>query len=1025
MMLTGPAISTLLQPPIVRTGRQPLAAAPVSSTHKPPTTKDIPPVTLTNIPRVDVAEFRPYIAQVGALYEQLQRVRESGEDQVPTVLAPPSRRSSKLGEWADAQDEAHLRPSQRRVPRRRGSTASLASVASLESSVAGPTRRQSGALLRRANQGPPPLSTIPTVYFDEDFHLENPRTFDVVSERSEVVAQQQQQSPSDPKKMPPNGLPAAPRKALATNAILQEKLSWYMDTIEMHLIGSISTASTTFFSALGSLRELHTEAADSVDRIKALRKDLQALDDEIATTGLDIVQSQRRMANVQKLSDAVAQLRRIVDGVTQSEALVDSGDVDAALDRIEAMEALIAGEPEPGAAENGANPFLQPPLQGPCGGASTLIDLRGSHALQSIDGDIDTLRLRIGKAYEKRFVAALMADLRSHIDGVARNEVLLRWHGASQRAKGGALNRTSSSIFPTYAERTGDLRAEIKPMIIGLARSRHITAATTAFRDAVMREVRSIVKRPLPSSSGDDNATNDSDSISLASASTRSGGGGRSRQEKTSALARKLRALSPRDSEDMLCSIYVKFAEAIRRVTTQAKVLLDVASSLADGGPDGPGFKSPPIRSPLASPRPDTMMTSMMSMHQRRPSVSGFEIQEELHLAMELPRLTNQSVEVVQERIGWLLRVLSEQVTSLSLPWFLRYYTLNLLFVHECEAICGQGSTALTSLVTGHIKEFVQKHGDGENRELAQGMESDQWGPKDFGDVDAALLADVLACSTSDPPAWARSVNIWQPYEEGESGAAAAPLEANGGGGGGGAGTPSSGDKKEKVRTAQIDMETYIVPHSAILCLRGVTRFLRLTASIPLLAPEIATTLVAYLQLFNSRCTQLILGAGATRSAGLKNIAAKHLALASQAIGFVAALIPYVREFVRRHLGTGAASNSSSSVMGEFDKARHLMQEHQDGIYQKMIEIMRNRAAAATREMRRLNWDEPGSSPDSVHAYVEGLSRDTTILHRVLTKHLPDVAVKMIMYPVFDSYKEQFGRALREATPTTAVGKEG
>ncbi len=89
---------------------------------------------------------------------------------------------------------------------------------------------------------------------------------DVVSERSEVV----QPTPGSEKAS--NGHAVAPRKALATNAILQEKLSWYMDTVEMHLIQSISTASTTFFTALGSLRELHSEAAESVEKIKALRE---------------------------------------------------------------------------------------------------------------------------------------------------------------------------------------------------------------------------------------------------------------------------------------------------------------------------------------------------------------------------------------------------------------------------------------------------------------------------------------------------------------------------------------------------------------------------------------------------------------------------------------------------------------------------------------------------------------------------------------------------------------------------------
>src|ERR1700722_12747962 len=74
------AISTLLQPPIVRTGLIPHTSAPASSAHKPPTARDIPPVTLTNITTVDPAEFKPYLTQVGALYDALQRAKENEED---------------------------------------------------------------------------------------------------------------------------------------------------------------------------------------------------------------------------------------------------------------------------------------------------------------------------------------------------------------------------------------------------------------------------------------------------------------------------------------------------------------------------------------------------------------------------------------------------------------------------------------------------------------------------------------------------------------------------------------------------------------------------------------------------------------------------------------------------------------------------------------------------------------------------------------------------------------------------------
>jgi len=183
--------------------------------------------------------------------------------------------------------------------------------------------------------------------------------------------------------------------------------------------------------------------------------------------------------------------------------------------------------------------------------------------------------------------------------------------------------------------------------------------------------------------------------------------------------------------------------------------------------------------------------------------------------------------------------------------------------------------------------------------------------------------------------------------------------------------------------------------------------------------------------MFNSRCTQLILGAGATKSAGLKNITTKHLALASQALAFLAALIPHMREFVRRHAGTGptssgggggGAGSGAASLMGEFDKVRRQLQEHQDGIYQKLVDIMSGRALAHCKSMRAVtDWDTGAGA--GTHAYAETLAKETATLHRVLTKHLPERSIQMIMVPVFTSYKEQFGKAFQAADPQTEAGR--
>lgn len=895
--------------------------------------------------------------QVGALYRQLQQVKDS-EEEDPSNRGRGSK-GDELGESFPEDNHNRLRPGRRPGNSRKASVSSISSFTSIDAPV--PVRRSSSSYNRKAAQGPPPLSTIPTVYFDEDFHLENPRTFDVVSERSEVVRQEEKKA---------NGSATAPRKALATNAILQEKLSWYMDTVEMHLINSISTASTTFFSALGQLKELHTEAAESVRKISTLRQELEALDEEIVVSGMEVVQQRRRRENVHRLHDAVLQLQEVVNQLANCESLVETGEVDAALDGIEAVEKLIAGEEDE---------YLPPPssLRN-----VQLRDLRGATVLQGVNNDMNTLRSRIGKAYESKFVASLVADLRRHVEAVSTREVLMRWSSAAMRARGGRAREPTA--FPTYLENTDELRKNLIESLGGLYRAKQITAAVTAYRDSVIKEVRNLVKQGLPSSNDDDN-------MSVMSASTATGGGRKlSQREKSSILARNLRALEPADAEELLIKIYVGVTETLRRMSTQVKLMLDVAASIEDGSIPS-GVKSPPLKSPPLSPSA------------RRASVAGVEAQEEIHKVLDLAAVLANAVDLAQDKVVRVLRVRSEQSTHLELVWFLRYFTLNLHFANECESISGRSGTSLKDEVNNQIKEFVRIHGDNEQQKLAKEMESDQWAAVDFTDENNDQLQRILDSSTKDPVEWAVGTQIWIPWpeEDDETNGIKKPPASNG-----------SGKLK-----AVIDSESFILPHSAVYCMGGMSNFLHLVVGIPSITSDVAKTLIKYLQFFDSRCKQLILGAGATRSAGLKNITTRHLASSSQALSFVANLIPYIREFVRRHAGSGGAP---STLMGEFDKVKRDYQEHMQTIFDKLVEIMSGRAGAHAKTTKTIDWEKETKGP---HAYVETLVKETSLLYRNLAKHLSEDTVRMIMVPVFSSFKEQFGAEFKEANPKTESGR--
>ncbi|KAI1169321.1 Vps54-like protein-domain-containing protein [Nemania serpens] len=950
------AISTLLQPPIVRTGLQPHTAAPASSTHKPPTARDIPPVTLTNVPHVDASEFKPYLTQVGALYDQLRRMQESDDDASEQVL-----RRGRTDDLVGVRDDGHLRP---------GTATSARSVSPIDSptSRAPIRRRASSGYTRKQAHGPPPLSTIPIVYFDEAFHLENPRTFDIVTEKSEVVTPAPG-SAADKKSA--NGGAPAPRKALATNAILQEKLSWYMDTVEMHLISSISTASMTFFTALGSLKELHSEAADSVKRIKTLREELAALDREIAISGLDIVKKQRRRENLRQLNDAIKQLKDIVESVTRCESLVETGDLQGALDNIHILENLIAGR---GATTSTEGSSTSPQLR----------DLRDAVALQGVNDDVSTLRYRIGKAYESRFLDILLGDLRRHVSEVSTREVLLRWSSAAMRSRGG--HSRDQSAFPAYLAKTDDLRSQLVPVLVGLHQSKHIAIAVASYREVVMREIRNLVKRPLPTSHDDDNES----MISASTANSKR----LTQQEKSSILARNLRALDEQDAEELFTKMYVSVTETLRRLTTQVKILFDVASSIGE------------TPTPTSDRSPSQLKSPPLNSANR-------DIQEDIHIAMDMANLLGQAVDTSQDKIIKVLRVRSEQSTRLPLVWFLRYFTLNLYFANECESISGRGGISLKTVVNAHIKDFIQSHGDAEKQKLAQAMESDQWSAKDFTEEHNILLSRILECSTKDSTSWTDGNQIWLSFSEcqkdGDTKSNGRPR------------AESNGTAKEKIRSAIIDSEPFILPNSAILCLEGMSHFLHLVTGIPSMASDISASLIAYLQLFNSRCTQLILGAGATRSAGLKNITTRHLALASQALAFISTLIPHVREFVRRHAGSGPHVNNASvaALMGEFDKVKRQFLEHQNNIYDKFVEIMSGRATAHAKTIRGIPWEQETES--RVNLYMETLVKETVTLHRVLTKHLPESTVQFIMSPVFDSYKNQIGSSLEGSEAKTEV----
>ncbi|KAI7279904.1 Vps54-domain-containing protein [Hortaea werneckii] len=976
------AISTLLHPPIVRTGLMPQTQP--NTGYRAPTTRDIPPVTLTNIPHVAPETFRDYLGRIGPLFDSFQRGRQEEGQQ------KGDREEGRHDRFAEAIESRGSKDGSVSPKLRRQHSA--ATLSPVETPTPGGPRRRSSAQWRRGRNEPTPLNTIPNVYFEEEFHLENPRTFDIVSERAEIV-----RPPPGTVDKQANGAPQPPRKSLATNAILQEKLSWYMDTVEVHLINNISTASSGFFQALGSLKSLQNEAEESVAKIQGLREDLRRLDEEVAIRGLEVAAKKRKRANVAKLARATQQVEQIVSEVKRADSLVDEGEYEEAVEQMEKVGRLASGQPEPSAE----------------GQQNDLIDLRSLKALQGLDSGLQELQYRIGAGFASRFTKILVDDLRQHVDRVPKENTLKRW----SRQRG---------IPPTYMETDQQFRTALLSSLKGLGRAGHTAPATAAYREAVQKFMKELIRKHLPSS-------NDEDADSMVSTSTR-GGAKLTQQEKSSILARNLRAMDAHDAEGLLMSVYTSVGEALRRVSTQTKVLLDVTSSMQPPTTNATSPIASPPKSPGLPPKSPEMFSldaqlangSWKANNTPRIAVQNpqQDVQEELSQALDMSSLLGQAVDTAQNQITRVLKVRNEQSIRLPQERFLRYFTLNRLFADECEAVSGRGSQALRGVINAQISGFVQVMGTSEAEKVAGILDDDDWNAKDFTEADEKVLQKVLGSMSRDPPEWTEGRKaIWEDVgysperasESAEVGAGDKAADTNGTSTPNTNGAVATGTKIAS-KPAYIDDSRFILVRSAIQLLPTLDHFLSLTATLPSMTSSISSALLEVLKTFNSRSTQLILGAGATRSAGLKNITTKHLALASQALSFVIALVPYMRECARRHL----PSSGQTSILAEFDKTKRVYQDHQSGIHDKLVDIMTGTSQSHIKSLHTATYDKEGDDQeeedgevDSLSPFIETLTKQTLTFHRVLSRHLSEFDVGLIMRRIAEQYREQWVTAFR------------
>ena len=335
---------------------------PLRSTGGPRTTttrgKPAAPIVLSDLPAVAKSDFGAYVSSISEEWSKWQQ----------SVKASKERSLS-----ANRLDSANVFNSQ--------------------TSPVSPSHGKGKATL-------PPLDIVPDLYMQEDFDLTLPHTFDAVTERTDTPQSPSHSTPKRPKHTKQNSTMTL--GDLVTDQMLQEKLSHYLDVVEVHLAQEIAVRSSSFFSALSNLQSLHAQSTVALDRAASLKRELSAVDVNTAQRGLAIVRASLRRRRLQEAARAVDRLKEVWKATEQAIELAESGEWEGSLGLVEEVDRSFAMSEVPSTGTTDVQE--QQPIK-----------LSRLTALRNLPDKLLIVRAQIGRSLQAELVSVLAHELEERI----------------------------------------------------------------------------------------------------------------------------------------------------------------------------------------------------------------------------------------------------------------------------------------------------------------------------------------------------------------------------------------------------------------------------------------------------------------------------------------------------------------------------------------------------------------------------------------------------------------------------------
>ncbi|AMD20978.1 HEL303Cp [Eremothecium sinecaudum] len=378
------------------------------------------------------------------------------------------------------------------------------------------------------------LEDIPPIYFSEDFQLDNSRVFRKIIEDVDVQL------------TAINSASAEERNQ--ANDELQDKLTYYLDTIEGVLVMDISKSSHKFLNTMENVTTIKQLSQQALDKLDELSMSLNSKTQAKIERRKGLLTKIITRRNVERLEQGLIQIHEVLKRVDECKELFKVDDLDNCIRFIDSVGKLISGTND----DENVKKWT-------AGWPHELLDLSSVPALGRYRGDLSNMIIDVGQKYCMALCDILLDDLRQYNAPTTQGNDL------------GVIN---------YRNIDPEFRNSIVTMIRKLVSYKELTNAFKLYEQKFITELKNIIKAQLPKQltinekNGNEQDTS-VESIRPPAAETKptGGGGGGSK------LSRLIKEQTPMEFQDMLMKIFTAESRTLRRLSTHQKLLLDVALS--------------------------------------------------------------------------------------------------------------------------------------------------------------------------------------------------------------------------------------------------------------------------------------------------------------------------------------------------------------------------------------------------------------------------------------------------------------